>query len=137
VISFPLSSPDDPILAGELVVSAELAVLMAAEDGVEPRDELALYIVHGLLHLCGYDDSNESDAAEMRRREAEILAESGYSNPWAVGSDRIHQQGEPPPESRATDSAETRIDRPVPVCSSDSPLPTPHSPLLRDRGACP
>jgi probable rRNA maturation factor len=82
VISFTLSNPDDPALSGELVVSAEMAVATAAEDGVRPRDELALYIVHGLLHLCGYDDSTESDAAEMRRREDQILTEFGYSNPF-------------------------------------------------------
>ncbi len=86
VISFTLSNPDEPTLVGELVVSAEMAVATAAEDGATPRDELALYIVHGLLHLCGYDDSNESDAAEMRRREDEILTDLGYSNPWRVGS---------------------------------------------------
>ncbi len=51
-----------------------------------PRDELALYIVHGLLHLCGYDDSTESDTAEMRRREDEVLTEFGYTNPWGVGN---------------------------------------------------
>jgi probable rRNA maturation factor len=86
VISFTLSNPDDPILAGELVVSAEMAVATAIEDGVQPRDELALYIVHGLLHLCGYDDSTDAEAAEMRRREDEILTGSGYANPWGVES---------------------------------------------------
>jgi probable rRNA maturation factor len=86
VISFTLSNPDDPILAGELVVSAEMAVATAIEDGVQPRDELALYIVHGLLHLCGYDDATDAEAAEMRRREDEILTGSGYANPWGVES---------------------------------------------------
>jgi probable rRNA maturation factor len=91
VISFTLSNPGDPSLAGELVVSAEMAVATAAEDGVEPRDELALYVVHGLLHLCGYDDSDESGAAEMRRREDEILTGLGYSNPF-----RTLHEGEAP-----------------------------------------
>ena len=93
VISFTLSNPDEPALAGELVVSAEMAIATAAEDGVEPRDELALYIVHGLLHLCGYDDSTGPDAAEMRRREDEILTECGYSNPFGA-----HREGEAPSE---------------------------------------
>jgi len=82
VIGFPLSSPDDPVLAGELVVSAEMARATASEIGVDPRDELALYIVHGLLHLCGHDDAGESDAARMRRREDEVLTGLGYSNPY-------------------------------------------------------
>lgn len=82
VISFPLSEPDDPALAGELVVSAEMAASTAAEIGVDPRDELALYVVHGLLHLCGYDDLTDADATAMRRREGELLAGCGRPNPF-------------------------------------------------------
>jgi probable rRNA maturation factor len=50
-----------------------MAVAMASALGADPRDELALYIVHGLLHLCGYDDSTEELAEAMHRREDEIL----------------------------------------------------------------
>jgi hypothetical protein len=82
VISFPLSTSDEPVLSGELIVSAEMAVAAAAAFGALPRDELALYIVHGLLHLCGYEDASESDAALMRRREDEILSGCGFSNPF-------------------------------------------------------
>ncbi len=73
VISFPLSTADDSILVGELVVSAEMAVALAPDVGAEAREELALYVVHGLLHLCGYDDASEVSAQVMRRREREIL----------------------------------------------------------------
>jgi probable rRNA maturation factor len=72
VITFPLSDPDDPALSGELVVSAEMAVATAREIGGDPYDEAALYIVHGLLHLCGYDDSNEEQSAAMNRRQTEL-----------------------------------------------------------------
>jgi probable rRNA maturation factor len=82
VISFPLSDPTDPTLAGELVVSAEMAAATAAEIGVDPRDELALYVVHGLLHLCGYDDLSDAGAAAMRRREDVLLAACGRPNPF-------------------------------------------------------
>jgi probable rRNA maturation factor len=81
VISFPLSNPDDPALSGELVVSAEMAASAAREVGARPEDELALYIVHGLLHLCGYDDHAEPDSAAMRRREDEILTALGFAQP--------------------------------------------------------
>jgi probable rRNA maturation factor len=101
VISFPLSNPDDPTLAGELVVSGEMALATASEVGAEPRDELALYIVHGLLHLCGYDDHTESDFAAMRRREDEILTDLGYSNPFP-----FLRQGEA--------SSEPALFRPIP-----------------------
>lgn len=84
VITFPLSEPDEPMLAGELVVSAEMAAATAREAGVDPWAELALYVVHGLLHLCGRDDRNEEDAAAMRRREAEILAQLGLPNTFPL-----------------------------------------------------
>jgi probable rRNA maturation factor len=73
VITFPLSGPDEPALSGELVVSTEMAVATAHEVGCEPARELALYLVHGLLHLCGYDDSSEADSAAMKRRQAQLL----------------------------------------------------------------
>jgi probable rRNA maturation factor len=96
VISFPLSDPDDPDWAAELVVSAEMARTTAREIGVEPSHELALYIVHGLLHLCGYDDTVESDARRMRRREEELLAELGIPDPFPlVGPMRPQGQGRP------------------------------------------
>jgi probable rRNA maturation factor len=82
VISFPLSAPEDPVLAGELVVSAEIAGTSAREFGVEPWNELALYVVHGLLHLCGYDDSSEPDAWMMRRQEQEFLTGAGLGGPF-------------------------------------------------------
>ena len=74
VISFPLSGADEPVLAGEVVVSVEMAVRTAGELGTDPANELRLYVVHGLLHLCGYDDLVEEHAFGMRRREKELLA---------------------------------------------------------------
>src|SRR5262245_44135905 len=53
VITFPLSAPEEPALAGELVISTEMAAAAARESGCEPVRELALYLIHGLLHLCG------------------------------------------------------------------------------------
>ena len=56
VISFRFSEANDRELAGELVISAEMAVNTAREAHYEPLHELALYLVHGLLHLSGYND---------------------------------------------------------------------------------
>ena len=58
---------------GELVVSVETAAREAKNCGWRPVDELRLYVVHGLLHLCGYDDLTEAEQAIMRNREREIL----------------------------------------------------------------
>jgi probable rRNA maturation factor len=86
VISFGLSEPGDPWLSGELVVSAETAVATARRAGVGAWDELALYVVHGLLHLCGYDDVSDDDRDAMRRREGELLTVAGLTNTFpAVG----------------------------------------------------
>ncbi|MCA9089076.1 MAG: rRNA maturation RNase YbeY [Planctomycetaceae bacterium] len=61
------------VIDGELVVSAETAVREARRFGWQPQDELSLYLVHGLLHLCGYDDLTEEELPLMRQREREIL----------------------------------------------------------------
>jgi probable rRNA maturation factor len=77
VITFPLSEPAESVLAGELVISAEMACAAAGERGLDPAAELALYVVHGLLHLCGYDDREEAAALLMQKREQEVLAAGG------------------------------------------------------------
>ncbi len=82
VITFRLSDPGDPGLSAELVLSAEMARTTALASGADPQDELALYAVHGLLHLCGYDDQTPAQAETMRRREAEALRREGRANPF-------------------------------------------------------
>ena len=58
---------------GEVVVSAEMALQTAVEYDWNSRDEMLLYLVHGLLHLCGYDDLTQPECEIMRAREREIL----------------------------------------------------------------
>lgn len=77
VLSFPLSDPKAKKLAGELVLGAEVARDQAAERGHDVQVELALYVIHGLLHLCGYDDKSDAGAKEMRERERHYLAKMG------------------------------------------------------------
>jgi probable rRNA maturation factor len=84
VITFRLSDEGDPVLSGELIVSAEMAATTARESGADPWAELSLYVVHGLLHLCGYDDQSAEDTGRMRRRESEILAGEGLTNTFAL-----------------------------------------------------
>ena len=84
VISFVLSGPDDPELAGELVISTEMALATAREIGADPLAELALYTVHGLLHLCGCDDLTDGDVQEMREREDRALRNLGLTNTFAL-----------------------------------------------------
>jgi probable rRNA maturation factor len=77
VLSFPLSEPGARRLAGELVIGAEVALAQARERGHDVQAELALYVIHGLLHLCGHDDKTDKRAARMRERERHYLHELG------------------------------------------------------------
>ncbi len=70
VITFPLGTKP---LQGELVVGAGVAERVAAERGHDVQCELALYVIHGILHLCGYDDKEPGPLRLMRQREAHYL----------------------------------------------------------------
>jgi probable rRNA maturation factor len=99
VISFLLSDlpsgrpgnpwPDDWPLEGELVISASTAALNAPQHGWSPGAELILYAVHGLLHLCGYDDLTDDARPLMRIRERELLTELGLLDPATVAVDPL------------------------------------------------
>lgn len=67
VLSFPM---DDGV---DVVVSVERARREAKARGHTIKAELALYLVHGLLHACGYDDGDEADRARMRKAERDVL----------------------------------------------------------------
>jgi probable rRNA maturation factor len=73
VLSFPLSGPGSRRLEGELVLGVEVALVEAAERGHDVQIEMVLYVIHGLLHLCGYDDKTEAAAQAMRARERHYL----------------------------------------------------------------
>jgi probable rRNA maturation factor len=77
VLAFPYGAEDDTV-CGEIVVNAERAVAEARGRGHSAEAELMLYVVHGLLHLLGCDDTNAAARRTMRRREAELLADAGY-----------------------------------------------------------
>jgi probable rRNA maturation factor len=62
---------------GQIVVCEDLARRRAREERGNWRDEVLLYVVHGCLHLCGYDDRTAGDAARMHRREDYILTKLG------------------------------------------------------------
>ena len=64
--------------AGELVVSVDCARRVATERDMPAGRELALYLVHGALHLCGFDDREPADRARMRSAERSVLAALGY-----------------------------------------------------------
>jgi len=63
-------------LEGEVVVSAETARREAPHYGWTPEDELLLYVVHGVLHLAGYDDRSAAGRARMSARQGAILGKA-------------------------------------------------------------
>jgi probable rRNA maturation factor len=65
---------DMPVLLGDVVVCPAVAARNATDHGVDEVDELALLVVHGLLHLLGMDHDAEDEAERMERRERELLA---------------------------------------------------------------
>ncbi len=89
VLSFPLGVGPGYI-EGEIVVSAERAAAVAPQYGWTAQDELLLYVIHGALHLVGYDDTTPRRRAEMRRRQRICLAQLGVEVPYeeCVGGHR-------------------------------------------------
>ncbi len=73
VISFAIDG------SAELVISKETAARCAREREHAVVAEVALYVVHGLLHLCGYDDRGARARARMRRAERSVLATLGIA----------------------------------------------------------
>jgi probable rRNA maturation factor len=74
-----ISGPTDVITFqhGEIFVSTETAVKNARRFGKSREHELRLYIVHGLLHLVGFDDKEPASAAKMKRAQERLVAGAG------------------------------------------------------------
>lgn len=81
VLSFLLDSRPGYV-EGEIIVSAETAIARAGEFGWSAADELLLYVIHGTLHLVGYDDHDPDDRAAMREQEKVYLELAGIAAEW-------------------------------------------------------
>lgn len=93
VLTFDMRDDDDDTeIDGQILVGGRVARRRAKKLGIEWQRELLLYVVHGCLHLCGYDDYRPSDSKRMHRREDEILVDIGlgpvYSRPKGVQSSK-------------------------------------------------
>ncbi len=73
VLSFDLSESPKAGLSVQLIVCGDLAVTEAAARGLKPTRELMLYIVHGLLHVMGYEDQSVRGSVRMQARQEELL----------------------------------------------------------------
>ncbi len=80
VLSFPYAPP--PALAGDLVLCLPVVLAEAKAQGKTGQAHIAHLVVHGMLHLQGYDHEQDGQAKLMEAKELEILARLGYPDPY-------------------------------------------------------
>lgn len=93
VLSFPMADERDlgianvsgsELLLGDIVLAHGVCAAEAAEKGVSFEDHAAHLLVHGTLHLLGYDHHDDRDAEDMEAREIRALKRLGIANPYGV-----------------------------------------------------
>lgn len=85
VLSFPAEVPDELLdipLLGDLVICPAVVEREAAEQGKSLEAHWAHLVIHGCLHLLGYDHIEDAEAEEMEALERELLAELGHPDPY-------------------------------------------------------
>jgi probable rRNA maturation factor len=85
VLSFPQIEPFGPVLGilGDITLARETLEREAAEQGTSFADHFTHLVVHGFLHILGYDHLTDDEAEQMEGLETEILAELGVADPYA------------------------------------------------------
>ena len=86
VLSFPADVPDELLdipLLGDLVICVPVVEREASEQAKTSESHWAHLVIHGCLHLLGYDHIDDAEAEEMEALERELLAELGHPDPYA------------------------------------------------------
>jgi probable rRNA maturation factor len=85
VLSFPQLEPLSPVagLVGDITLARETVEREAAEMGITLEAHFTHLVVHGFLHLLGYDHVEEAEAVKMESLETQILATLGIADPYA------------------------------------------------------
>jgi probable rRNA maturation factor len=101
VLSFPIGEaadghppgtiPGAPLLLGDVVLARETIAREAAERQKPFADHLRHLVVHGVLHLLGYDHLEDSEARQMEALETAILRQLGVPDPYAETHDRLER----------------------------------------------
>jgi probable rRNA maturation factor len=84
VLSFPQIEPFAPLvgLLGDITVARETVEREAVDQGVTLDDHFTHLVVHGFLHLLGYDHMNDAEALQMESLETQIMASLGVDDPY-------------------------------------------------------
>lgn len=87
VLSFPQIEPFGPVLGlvGDITLACETLEREAAEQGKSFSDHFTHLVVHGFLHLLGYDHITEAEALQMEGLETQILKSLGIADPYGDG----------------------------------------------------
>lgn len=105
VLSFPLDAdldlgsrpavPGMPVMLGDVVICPEVAQRAAADHAGTLIDEIALLVVHGILHVLGHDHDEEPRTSIMRSRELELLEACHWKGPAPSGFSQLHSDDRP------------------------------------------
>ena len=91
VLSFPMAESEDlqgtnvagpELLLGDIILARGVCEVEAADKGLTVEQHAAHLLVHGTLHLLGYDHHDEDEAADMEAREVRALGRLGIANPY-------------------------------------------------------
>ena len=85
VLSFPQIEPFGPVVGilGDITLARETLEREALEQGVSFNDHFTHLVVHGFLHILGYDHLSDDEAIQMESLETAILAQLGIADPYA------------------------------------------------------
>lgn len=95
VLSFPMAESDDfasekfadaELLLGDIILARGVCEVEAADKGVSFENHATHLLVHGTLHLLGYDHHDDDQAADMEAREIRALGRLGIANPYEVAA---------------------------------------------------
>ena len=91
VLTFPLT--DDPVLMGDIVLCHAVVEKEALEQNKPVEAHYAHLVVHGMLHLQGYDHETDEEAEVMETLETQIVTKLGYADPYLIEKEAITHGG--------------------------------------------
>lgn len=91
VLTFPLA--DDPILMGDIVLCHAVVEKEAQEQNKPLEAHYAHLVVHGMLHMQGYDHETDEEAETMETLETQIVMKLGYADPYLIEKEAIKNGG--------------------------------------------